>query len=148
VGDPRLLERLIANLIDNAIRHNTPGGHVEITTGTRDRHAILAIANTGPTIPPKEIQRLFQPFQRLDGARTRHNHGHGLGLAIVQAITNAHHAELNARARPEGGLTIEVSFPPATGPGSGVTLAPSLVGVARDTLSVRPSLPVETRKSA
>ena len=114
-GDPRLLERLIANLIDNAIRHNTPGGHIEITTGARDRHAFVSIANTGPTIPPEEIQRLFQPFQRLGGARTRHNNGHGLGLSIVQAIANAHHAELGARARPEGGLTIEVSFPPATG---------------------------------
>ena len=101
-GDPRLLERLIANLIDNAIRHNTPGGHVEITTGTRDRHAFVSIANTGPTVPPEEIQRLFQPFQRLDGARTRHNNGHGLGLSIVQAIANAHRAELSARARPRG----------------------------------------------
>ena len=114
-GDPRLLERLIANLIDNAIRHNTPGGHVEIATGTRDRHAFVSIANTGPTIPPEQIERLFQPFQRLGAARTRHNNGHGLGLSIVQAIANAHGAELSARARPEGGLTIEVSFPPAVG---------------------------------
>ena len=101
-GDPRLLERLIANLIDNAIRHNIPGGHVEITTGTRDRHAFVSITNTGPTIPPEQIQRLFQPFQRLGGARTRHNGGHGLGLSIVQAIANAHGAELSARARPRG----------------------------------------------
>jgi signal transduction histidine kinase len=113
-GDPRLLERLIANLIDNAIRHNTPGGHLEIATGTNDRHAILVIANTGPTVPPEEVERLFQPFQRLNGARTRHNNGHGLGLSIVQAIAAAHHAELNVRARPEGGLTIEISFPPAS----------------------------------
>ena len=114
-GDPRLLERLIANLIDNAIRHNTAAGHIEITTGARDRHAFVTIANTGPTIPPEEIQRLFEPFQRLDGARTRHNNGHGLGLSIVQAIANAHDAELSARARPGGGLIIEVSFPPAAG---------------------------------
>jgi signal transduction histidine kinase len=120
-GDPRLLERLIANLIDNAIRHNTPGGDVEITTGIRDRHAFLAITNTGPTVPPEQIQRLFQPFQRLGAARTQHNSGHGLGLSIVQAIANAHHAKLNARARPEGGLTIEISFPPATGASSSVT---------------------------
>ena len=120
-GDPRLLERLVANLIDNAIRHNTPGGHVEITTGTRDRRAFVCIANTGPAVPPEQIQRLFQPFQRLGGARTRHDSGHGLGLSIVQAIANAHHAELSARARPEGGLTIEVSFPSAIGTGSGAT---------------------------
>jgi signal transduction histidine kinase len=112
-GDPRLLERLIANLTDNAIRHNTPGGRIEITTGTRDRHAFVSIANTGPTVPPEEIQRLFQPFQRLAGARTGHDNGHGLGLSIVQAIANAHRAEISARPWAESGLTIEISFPPA-----------------------------------
>jgi signal transduction histidine kinase len=122
-GDPRLLERLITNLVDNAIRHNTPGGHVEITTGIRDRHAFVSIANTGQTVPPDQIQRLFQPFQRLVDARIRHNNGHGLGLSIVQAIANAHRAELTARPRPDGGLTIELSFPPATGAGPGMTLA-------------------------
>ena len=114
-GDPRLVGRLIANLIDNAIRHNTPGGHLEITTGTRNRHAFLTVANTGATIPPEELDRLFQPFQRLYGARTGHNNGHGLGLSIVQTIAKARHAGLRARARSDGGLTIEVSFPPATG---------------------------------
>jgi signal transduction histidine kinase len=111
VGDPRLVERLIANLTDNAIRHNTPGGHVEITTGTRDRHAFLAVTNSGPTIAPEQVEHLFQPFQRINGARTENNNGHGLGLSIVQAIANAHRAELSASARPEGGLAIEVSFP-------------------------------------
>ncbi len=135
-GDPRLLERLIANLIDNAIQHNTPGGHVEITTGTRDRHGFLTIANTGPTIAAGEIQRLFQPFQRLDGPRTRHNSGHGLGLSIVQAIADAHHAELNARARPDGGLTIEISFPPATG----ASTAPTFATARPKRGSQRPSL--------
>ncbi len=115
VGDPRLVERLIANLIDNAIRHNVAGGRIEITTGTHDRRAFISIANTGPTVPPEEIQRLFQPFQRLGAARTRHNNGHGLGLSIVQAIANAHDAELTARPREEGGLTIGLSFPPASG---------------------------------
>jgi len=110
-GDPRLIERLIANLLDNAIRHNTEGGYVDVTTGTRDRHAFLTVENTGPTIRPEEIQRLFEPFQRLSGARTQHNHGHGLGLSIVQAIAKAHRAQLSARPRPEGGLSIEVSFP-------------------------------------
>ena len=114
-GDPRLLERLVANLVDNAIRHNTPGGHVEITTGTRDRHAFVSIANSGPAVPPAEIERLFEPFERLGGARTRHDNGPGLGLSIVQAIANAHGAEVAAHARPEGGLAIEVSFPAAIG---------------------------------
>ena len=114
-GDPRLLERLIANLIDNAMRHNTPGGRVEIATGTRDRHAFVSIANTGPTIPPEQIERLFQPFQRLGDTRTAHNNGYGLGLSIVEAIANAHGAEIDTSTRPEGGLIVEVSFPPGVG---------------------------------
>jgi signal transduction histidine kinase len=125
IGDPRLIERLIANLIDNAIHHNTPGGHIEITTGTRDEHAFVSVANTGPSVPPEEIERLFQPFQRLNGARTSRRGGHGLGLSIVQAIANAHHAELTAKARRGGGLTMDISFPPSIGPGSGGTFATS-----------------------
>jgi signal transduction histidine kinase len=117
-GDPRLLKRLIANLLENAIRHNIDGGHIEITTGTRDRRAFVSIANTGPTVPPDQIDRLFEPFQRLGGARTRNDGGHGLGLSIVEAIANAHRAELGARPRPEGGLTVEVSLPPVGGPKS------------------------------
>ena len=135
-GDPRLLERLIANLIDNAIRHNNAGGYVEIATGTRDRHAFVSIANTGPTVPPEQIQRLFEPFQRLGGARTHHNNGYGLGLSIVQAIAKAHGAKLTARARPEGGLSIEVSFPSPITAGSGVTLATAWTKLG----SLRPTL--------
>ena len=122
-GDPRLLERLIANLIDNAILYNAAGGHLEITTGSRHQRAFLTVANSGPTIPPEEVARLLRPFQRLGTARTHHDSGHGLGLSIVQAIANAHRAELSARARPEGGLIVEVSFPPATVPRSRLTLA-------------------------
>jgi signal transduction histidine kinase len=110
-GNPRLLERLISNLVENAIHHNTLGGHVEITTGTRHQRAFLTVTNTGPAIPPNEIQRLFEPFQRLNGARTQHNHGHGLGLSIVQAIATAHDATMTTQAQPDGGLAIEVSFP-------------------------------------
>ena len=64
-GDPRLVERLIANLLDNAIRHNIPKGHVEITSGIRHQRAFLEVANSGPTIPLEEVPRLLQPFQRL-----------------------------------------------------------------------------------
>jgi signal transduction histidine kinase len=113
-GDPRLVERLIANLIDNAIRHNTPGGHVEITTGTRQERAFLAVANSGPTIPPEEVPRMLQPFQRLHGTRTNHASGNGLGLAIVDAIAVAHRATLTAQPRSDGGLTVEVAFPAAS----------------------------------
>jgi signal transduction histidine kinase len=112
-GDPVLIERLVANLLTNAVRHNIVDGHVEAVTGTREGKAFLSVSNTGPPIAPAEVERLFRPFQRLDPRRAHHKDGHGLGLSIVQAIANAHHAELNGRARPDGGLTIEVSFPRA-----------------------------------
>jgi signal transduction histidine kinase len=69
------------------------------------------VTNTGPLIPASEIQRLFQPFQRLNGTRTQHTDGHGLGLAIVQAIATAHNATITAQPRQHGGLSIEISFP-------------------------------------
>ena len=110
-GSPQLAEQLAANLIDNALRHNLPGGQVDVVTGTRDRCAVLAVANTGPAVPAAAIDRLFQPFQRLTADRTSRGDGLGLGLSIVQAIASAHHATITARPRPEGGLSIEVSFP-------------------------------------
>jgi signal transduction histidine kinase len=118
-GDPRLAERLIANLADNALAHNTPGGHIEIATGTRNAHAFLAVTNTGPVIPAAEVGRLLRPFQRLAADRTGHGEGLGLGLSIVQAITQAHGATLTIRPQPSGGLHAEVSFPePSTGSGT------------------------------
>jgi signal transduction histidine kinase len=111
-GSPRLAEQLAANLIDNALRHNRSGGRVEVTTGTRDSCGILAVANTGPAVPATAIERLFQPFQRLGTDRTSHGDGLGLGLSIVQAIAETHGASITARPQPEGGLFVEVSFPP------------------------------------
>lgn len=112
-GDPSLAESLVANLVDNAIRHNVTGGRVQIATTTAAGTASLSVANTGAVIPACEVGRLFQPFQQLDRERTGGD-GHGLGLAIVQSIADAHGAALAASARPEGGLDITVSFPPAT----------------------------------
>ncbi len=115
-GDPRLAERLVANLVDNAIRYNVTDGRVEISTGTRDGRAFLAVRNTGPVIPPGQLGRLFQPFQRMDRARSGETGrgsgaGLGLGLAIVGAIAAAHGAELRAATRAAGGLAIEITFP-------------------------------------
>jgi signal transduction histidine kinase len=112
-GDPRLVERLVHNLADNAVRYNQPGGHVAITAGTRSGRAVLAVANTGPPISPADIGRLFRPFQRLAPDRSGHADGTGLGLSIVKAIADAHQATITADPQPHGGLRIEVAFPPA-----------------------------------
>jgi signal transduction histidine kinase len=121
-GDPRLAESLVANLVENAIRHNVPGGWASIQTTTADGRAVVRVANTGPVIPPADVGRLFEPFQRLGDERVRHGRdgehrgGLGLGLAIVRAIAAAHGAELRASPRPEGGLDITVGFPPRSAP--------------------------------
>jgi signal transduction histidine kinase len=110
-GDPALVERLVANLLDNAVRYNLPGGRVEVATATDAERALLSITNTGPVVPPAQVDRLLEPFHRL-GDRTARNDGHhGLGLSIVRAIATAHDATLTVSARPAGGLAVEVSFP-------------------------------------
>jgi signal transduction histidine kinase len=111
LGDPDLITRLVANLVDNAVRHNVPGGTVEVSTAQRDGQTVLTVTNTGPVIPPGEVGLLMQPFQRLAAARSSDGDGHGLGLPIVRAIAVAHGATLTTRARPEGGLRVEVRFP-------------------------------------
>ena len=97
--------------IDNALRYNVTGGLIEVSTSMTAGRASVRVANTGPVIPADQLDRLFQPFQRLGRDRIGHAGGHGLGLAIVRAISRAHAAALTARPRPEGGLDIEVSFP-------------------------------------
>jgi signal transduction histidine kinase len=111
LGDPRLVERLAVNLIDNALRHNVAGGQLEVLTTTRAGRAILSVSNSGPRVASQEVRRLFRPFQLLQRERAGHSDGHGLGLSIVQAIAGAHEATITARAREEGGLAVEVSFP-------------------------------------
>ena len=112
-GDPRLVDRLVANLVSNAIRHNIASGRVAIATETRNDRALLTVSNTGPDVPAAELERIFQAFQRLDGARTAERHGLGLGLSIVKAIAEAHDASIEARPRTGGGLDVEVGFPAA-----------------------------------
>ncbi|HEY3981383.1 MAG TPA: HAMP domain-containing sensor histidine kinase [Streptosporangiaceae bacterium] len=110
-GDPSLAASLVANLADNALRHNLAGGWVEVATATGAGVATVAVRNSGPVIPPGEVGRLVRPFERLGHPRVRRADGHGLGLAIVCAIARAHGASVTATARPAGGLDIEVSFP-------------------------------------
>jgi signal transduction histidine kinase len=111
-GDPALAMSLVANLVDNAVRHNVAGGHVQVTTGVHGGRPRFSASNSGPVVPPGEVGRLLEPFQQLDGERTRHDGGHGLGMAIVAAVASAHAADLAVRARPEGGLDVTVTFPP------------------------------------
>jgi signal transduction histidine kinase len=109
-GDPALVERLMINLLDNAVCYNGAGGRVEVTTATKAERAVISVVNTGPIIPTAQVDRLFEPFQRLD--RTAQDDGHhGLGLSIIRAIATAHDATLTAHARPDGGLALEVGFP-------------------------------------
>jgi signal transduction histidine kinase len=116
-GDPSLAQSLVANLVDNAVRHNVADGQVRVTTTTRADLPCLSISNSGPVVPPGEVNRLFEPFRQLDSERTRHGAGHGLGLAIVSAVASAHGAHLEVRARPDGGLDVAVTFPPCAGSG-------------------------------
>ena len=109
-GDLALVEILIANLVDNALRHNLAGGRIDVFTFVKDARATLSVSNTGPVISPTEIDRLFEPFQQRGGERINHSGGHGLGLPIVRAIADAHQALLDVRPRTGGGLDVEVRF--------------------------------------
>ncbi|MGH3298314.1 MAG: sensor histidine kinase [Trebonia sp.] len=109
-GDPLLVQQLVTNLIDNAVRHNLPGGDIQVTTETSGGHAVLSVTNSGRVIPPAEVDRLFQPFQRLGPRLARRDGGHGLGLSIVRAIATAHDATIGAHAQPDGGLAVDVTF--------------------------------------
>jgi signal transduction histidine kinase len=110
-GDRRLIERLIANLLDNAIQHNSHDGWLTVASSLEAEEALLTVANSGPVIAPEELASLVRPFQRLGTDRTSHDGGHGLGLSIVDAIATAHGAELAVHAQPAGGLRVEVRFP-------------------------------------
>jgi signal transduction histidine kinase len=107
-GDPVLLERLISNLIHNAIKYNNPGGWVEVVVA--DTPA-FAIHNSGQHVPAEAIQSLFDPFRRLSADRTNHRDGAGLGLSIVRSIAAAHHGTVTAEPGTEGGLRVVVKLP-------------------------------------
>jgi signal transduction histidine kinase len=109
-GDPRLLERMIWNLVDNAVRHNEPGGWIRLRTGSRDAAVYLQIANSGPFIPDNAVPSLFEPFRRMQ-ARTGVREGVGLGLSIARSVVTAHRATVTARSQPAGGLDISVVIP-------------------------------------
>ena len=116
-GDPAMLERLVVNLMQNAIRYNEPDGWVTVWTGMRDGEPTVEVTNPGPVVKPEQVGELVKPFSRLDrnGSVAARNsdaeQGLGLGLSIVQAIVDAHGARLTTDPRPQGGLKVAVSFP-------------------------------------
>jgi signal transduction histidine kinase len=132
IGHPELVERLVTNLVENAIRHNIPGGELHLATSTTRDRAFLTIANSGPSIPPDEIDKLFLPFRRFRSHQSDPPDGIGLGLAVVRAIADAHGATLRARPRREGGLRIAVGFPRCAAPRDEAPLRGARVGAAVD----------------
>ena len=108
-GDRRLLERLVANLVENAVRHNVDGGTVEVRTASAAGHSTVEVRNDGPAVPPDAVASLLEPFQRLD--RGAPGDGVGLGLSIVRSVAEAHGGSVELRARPSGGLVARVSLP-------------------------------------
>ena len=116
-GDGVLLERLVLNLVQNGIRHNAGGGWVEVTTSAGPgAWSEVVVANTGPVVPPYEVDALFEPFRRLQAERTASDRGVGLGLSIVQAVTRAHGGRVTAAPREGGGLVVRVGLPAAVLP--------------------------------
>ncbi len=113
LGDRVLLERLAANLLDNAVRYNLTGGSVSVVTGIDSDSSYITVTNTGPFIPESLVASLFEPFTRLDG-RVSNGQGVGLGLSIVASVVTAHHGALLAEALPEGGMKISVRLPKTT----------------------------------
>ncbi|MBV9473751.1 MAG: HAMP domain-containing protein [Solirubrobacterales bacterium] len=116
-GDPALVERLVANLLDNALHYNRPSGWAKAWTGLRDGEPTLELSNSGPVIEAREVERLWEPFQRCNGGlpddrRNGGPRGLGLGLSIVDAIADAHGARLTATPLAAGGLRVAVAFRP------------------------------------
>jgi signal transduction histidine kinase len=108
-GDRRLLERLVANLVENAVGHNRPGGRVSVSTSTRNGHSVVEVVNDGDALDPATLPTLLEPFQRIDrGARSD---GAGLGLSIVRSVAHAHGGSVALAACPDGGLRATVTLP-------------------------------------
>jgi hypothetical protein len=113
-GNPVLLAQMTGNLIDNAVRHNHPGGWIRAQVTSDGPTARLVVENSGPVLDPGTVTTLTQPFRRLGTDRTGSASGTGLGLSITQAIATAHGGTLHLQARPEGGLRTVIDLPAAS----------------------------------
>jgi heavy metal sensor kinase len=109
--DPIRVQQVLANLIDNAIRHTPRGGRVVVTLHRGPASVTLRVTDTGDGFPPAFLQHAFEPFSRSDAARSRTDGGAGLGLAIVRAVAEAHGGTAEASNRPEGGASVAVRIP-------------------------------------
>jgi signal transduction histidine kinase len=139
-GDPPLVERLVANLVENAVRHNERGGSVRVTT----RPGLVRVENTGPAIAAEDVRRLAEPFERL--GRDSDGPGAGLGLSIVRAVADAHGAELSLNPRAAGGLDAEVRFAHSSPSGSSpARIRSTWAGVKGGEASVASSLYARNR---
>jgi signal transduction histidine kinase len=110
-GDRALLQRMVANLVDNARRYNLDDGWIRMATGVSNGHAFVRVSNSGRKIPDHAVSLLFEPFRRLDGDRLSDRGGAGLGLSIVRAIASAHGGQASATPLDEGGLSVLVTLP-------------------------------------
>ncbi|MEU3351189.1 HAMP domain-containing sensor histidine kinase [Streptomyces sp. NPDC037389] len=110
-GNGVLLERIALNLVQNAVRYNTPDGWVEVTTQALPGQAVLIVENTGPVVPAYEVDNIFEPFRRLRTERTGSDKGVGLGLSIVRSVARAHGGRITAEPREGGGLAMRVVLP-------------------------------------
>ena len=109
-GNQVLLERLVENLVRNAVVHNVEGGWMEVTTASDGTRATLTVRNGGARIAPDQIPVLFEPFRPLSPDRVDGGRGHGLGLSIVQAVADAHEGSVRAEPLTGGGLSVVVSL--------------------------------------
>ena len=106
-----MMEELIYNLTDNAIRYNNRDGSVDVTVSAQDGHTVLEVKDTGIGIPKEHQERVFERFYRVDKSRSKQTGGTGLGLAIVKHIANQHQAEIRLESEAGKGTRISVIFP-------------------------------------
>ena len=114
-GDPVLLRQAVSNLLRNAVRHNVPGGAVEMSLARAGGRTRLRLSNGGPVVPAERLESLREPFVRGSGRGRTRDAGHGLGLAIVSAVAEAHDGALELSANPSGGLTAVLDLPVRAG---------------------------------
>jgi signal transduction histidine kinase len=110
-GDRALIERMVANLVENAVAYNRNPGWVEVATSNGGALASVRVTNSGPHVAADQVPSLFEPFRRLSRERTGSGRGAGLGLSIVRSVARAHGGEVSARGPAEGGLAVVVELP-------------------------------------